>query len=50
VPVASALGRHRDETKSLTIPESHRSVCYGTNHMDLLSDLEVYAQLRDWHS
>jgi hypothetical protein len=49
VPVASALGRHRDETKSLAIPESHRSVCYGTNHMDLLSDPEVYAQLRDWH-
>jgi hypothetical protein len=49
VPVASALGRHRDEEKSLAIPESHRSVCYGTNHMDLLSDPEVYAQVRDWH-
>jgi len=49
VPVSSALGRHRDKTKSLAIPESHRSVCYGTNHMDLLSDPEVYSQLRDWH-
>jgi hypothetical protein len=49
VPVASALGRHRDETKSLAIPESHTSVCYGTNHMDLLSDPQVYARLRDWH-
>ena len=49
VPVASALGLHRDETKSLAIPESQRSVCYGANHMDLLSDAEVYAQLRDWH-
>jgi hypothetical protein len=50
VRVASALGQHRDATKSLAIPESNRSVCYGTNHMDLLSDPEVYAQLRVWHS
>jgi len=50
VPVASALGQHREVTKSLPISESHRAVSYGTNHMDLLSDPDVYAQLRDWHS
>ncbi len=50
VPVASALGRHGDATKALAIPESHQWISYGTNHWDLLSDLEVYARLRDWHS
>jgi hypothetical protein len=49
VRVASALGQHRDATRSLAIPESRRSVCYGTNHMDLLSDPVVYARLRDWY-
>jgi len=50
VPVASALGQHREATKSLPISESHRAVSYGTNHMDLLSDPDVYTQLREWHS
>jgi hypothetical protein len=48
VPVASALGWHRDATRSLAIPETRRAVCYGTNHMDLLSAPEVYAHLSNW--
>jgi hypothetical protein len=50
VPVASALGQHSDATKTLRIPESNQSVLYGTNHMDLLSDQDVYTQIKDWHS
>lgn len=48
VPVASALGQHREATRALSIPESHRSIHHGSNHWDLLSDPEVYARLRDW--
>lgn len=48
VPVASALGRHRDPARALAILESRQFVCYGANHMDLLSSPEVYARLRDW--
>ena len=50
VPVASALGQHSDATKALRIPESNQSIFYGTNHMDLLSDRDVYTQLKLWHS
>ena len=50
VRVASALGRHGDATKALPIPESHQWISYGTSHWDLLSDLGVYARLRDWHT
>lgn len=50
VPVTSALGQHSDATKKLRIPESNQSIFYGTNHMDLLSDRDVYAQLKLWHS
>ena len=48
VPVASALGRHRDERRSLAFPESHRWIRYGIHHLDLLSDPKVYDRLRDW--
>jgi len=48
VPVASALGQHRDVARDLGFPESHQSICTGINHMELLSDSKVYAELRDW--
>jgi hypothetical protein len=50
VPVAGALGRHVDATKALPIPESHQWISYGTKHLDLLSDREVYARLRNWYA
>jgi hypothetical protein len=50
VPVASALGRHREVAKTLRIPESNQSIFYGTNHLELLSDRDVYAQLKNWHA
>lgn len=48
VPLDSALGRHRDATRSLLIPETRQWVRYGTGHRDLLSHPEVYARLRRW--
>ena len=46
VPVASALGRHRDPDKTLAFPESHCWVGEGMNHFDLLDSKEVYERVR----
>lgn len=48
VPVDSALGRHHDHQRKLAIPEPRRRVVYALHHFDLLSNGEVYAQLRSW--
>jgi len=50
VSLSSALGRHDDPGRSLSIPESRQWVGHGMSHMDLLSRPEVYEQLRDWLS
>jgi hypothetical protein len=48
VPLASALGRHADPDRSLRLAEDRQWVGYGMNHLDLLSDADVYARLREW--
>jgi pimeloyl-ACP methyl ester carboxylesterase len=48
VPLASALGRYANPRLALPFDESRLWVAYGTNHLDLLSRPEVYAQIRRW--
>jgi hypothetical protein len=48
VPVASALGRHRDARRTLQIPADRQAICLGLNHFDLLGRREVYAHLLRW--
>ena len=48
VPVSSALGRHRDASLALALPEAHQWVGYGIDHFDLLSDVRVYERVREW--
>ena len=48
VPLASALGRHGNKRLALTFDESRQWVAHGTNHLDLLSRAEVYAQMKRW--
>jgi pimeloyl-ACP methyl ester carboxylesterase len=48
VSVSSALGRHEEAERSLSIPESRQWVGYGMNHLELLSRPEVYDQVRRW--
>ncbi len=48
VPVDSALGRHRDPSFALALPEAHRWVGYGMGHFDLLDRGEVYRQIAHW--
>jgi pimeloyl-ACP methyl ester carboxylesterase len=48
VPVSSALGRHRDASLDLALPDAHRWVRYGIDHFDLLSDARVYERVREW--
>ena len=50
VPVASALGRHANPTRSLAIPETHQRIFHGLTHLDLLSSREVFDQLHHWLS
>ena len=48
VPLASALGRHANPRLALPFHESRQWVAYATNHLDLLSRAEVYAQIKRW--
>jgi pimeloyl-ACP methyl ester carboxylesterase len=48
VPVASALGEHDDPERCLPIPSSQQRVFFGRSHFDLLSDPDVYEQIRRW--
>ncbi|MFO1337869.1 MAG: alpha/beta hydrolase [Burkholderiaceae bacterium] len=51
VPLASALGEHRDPALCLQVPDERRLVVTSANHWDLLelaSRADVYAQLRTW--
>ena len=48
VPVASALGRHKDARFALAIPRARTHLCFGLDHFDLLSSGEVFQVMRDW--
>ncbi len=48
VPLASALGRHKDPRLALTFPESRQWIGYEMNHLDLLSRREVYERISRW--
>lgn len=48
VPVKSALGHHGKESHTLSVPEDHTLLVYGTRHMDLLCSEEVGRKLVEW--
>ncbi|HST27761.1 MAG TPA: hypothetical protein VLK26_05270 [Rudaea sp.] len=48
VPLASALGQHKDPQRSLPFAKSRQWIGYGMNHLDLLDHAEVYARIRSW--
>ncbi len=50
VPLDSALGRHTDPARCLELGEGHTWTGWGINHMALLGDPKVAAQLRSWLS
>ncbi len=47
VPVASALGRHKDRARALEFPAAQWVAC-ETGHLDLLSRSNVYEQVARW--
>jgi pimeloyl-ACP methyl ester carboxylesterase len=48
VPLESALGRHANPKLALMFDKSQQWIAYGTNHLELLSRPEVYAQIKRW--
>jgi hypothetical protein len=48
VPLRSALGQHDDAARTLGFAKTSQSVCYRTNHMELLSSPQVSLQLLRW--
>lgn len=48
VPIASALGEHRDLRLNLRIPPSRQRLVERTGHLQLLGSPEVYRHLRRW--
>jgi pimeloyl-ACP methyl ester carboxylesterase len=50
VSVNSALGIHKDPARTLAFPEAHRSIAYGTGHLELLGSVPVFETMRAWLS
>jgi pimeloyl-ACP methyl ester carboxylesterase len=50
VPVASALGHHKDQARALAFPADRQAVVSATGHLDLLSRRDVYQQIARWLS
>jgi pimeloyl-ACP methyl ester carboxylesterase len=48
VPVASALGQHREPARRLAFDRERQAVVQGTGHLDLLSSAAVFDALRTW--
>ena len=48
VQLNSALGKHKDEAKDLGFKSENSMVLYEANHMDLLNDERVLAQVKRW--
>jgi pimeloyl-ACP methyl ester carboxylesterase len=48
VPVASALGHHKDAAKALKFPAGRQWIASETGHLDLLSRRDVYEQMAGW--
>lgn len=48
VPVASALGHHRDPRRALDFPAENTHVVTETGHIELLGNTEVYRTLKNW--
>jgi pimeloyl-ACP methyl ester carboxylesterase len=48
VPVASALGHHKDAAKALKFPAARQWVASETGHLDLLSRRDVYERIEGW--
>ena len=48
VPVHSALGQHKDPTRSLAFARSQQWTGHDMNHMDLLDRKSVYRRIRKW--
>ena len=48
VPVASALGHHKDAARALKFPAARQWVASETGHLDLLSRRDVYERMAGW--
>jgi pimeloyl-ACP methyl ester carboxylesterase len=48
VRIQSALGEHQDPDFNLRIPDNRQWIGTNINHMQLLSDINVYAVLKAW--
>lgn len=48
VPVGSALGRHQEHGRDLSLPKSRQWIARSIGHLELLNRREVYEQIRKW--
>lgn len=48
VPIASALGRHKQASRCLAFEPDRQWIAQGLGHLDLLASEAVFARLRDW--
>lgn len=48
VSVKSALGQHKNPTKDLNFKKENTWISYESNHLDLLSNPDIYHRIKQW--
>ncbi|RMA64806.1 PGAP1-like alpha/beta domain-containing protein [Ulvibacter antarcticus] len=48
VGLKSALGQHSDPAKNLNFKKKNTWIAFENNHMDLLSNKEIYSKIKTW--
>ncbi|MFT7497479.1 MAG: pimeloyl-ACP methyl ester carboxylesterase [Porticoccaceae bacterium] len=48
VSINSALGQHKDPTKSLNFKKKNTWIAYENTHTDLLYNPEIYVKIKEW--
>jgi pimeloyl-ACP methyl ester carboxylesterase len=48
VSIDSALGQHKDPSKSLEFEKKNTWIAYESTHTDLLYNPKIYAKIKDW--
>jgi pimeloyl-ACP methyl ester carboxylesterase len=48
VPVKSALGQHENPAKNLHFRKENSWIAYENNHLDLLSNPQIYTKIKAW--
>lgn len=48
VSLKSAMGQHKNPDKNLDFKEENTWIAYGSSHLDLLNNADIYSKIKEW--